>query len=140
MQAAAAEHKWSLNFPSIATIWREGCIIRATILDPIRTAFEESPNLENLLFAPYFTSAITAAVPGWRRIVMSAAELGIPAPCLSTALTYFDSLRSKYLPANLLQAQRDYFGDHEVVLIDRLDQGPVHINWPELLRRQGPRG
>lgn len=134
LQAAAVEYRWSLDLRSIASIWREGCIIRAAMLDPIREAYEDTPNLENLLFAPHFTAAIVQALPGWRRVVMATAELGIPAPTYSAALAYFDSLRSANLPANLLQAQRDFFGEHEYYRIDKPGQGPFHTPWQALLR------
>src|SRR6185312_4569709 len=112
MQAAAAEHEWPLNFGSIALLWRGGCIIRARFLERIKEAFDADPKLENLLLAPYFKEAVTKAQPAWRHVVGTAVQFGIPVPAFTTALTYYDGYRVARLPANLLQAQRDYFGAH----------------------------
>ena len=110
LQYAAKEHDWPLNYGDCALLWRGGCIIRAQFLDRIKEAFDEDPNLENLLLHPYFTDAVHNAQAAWRRVVVKATELGIPVPAFSTALAYYDSYRRGRLPANLLQAQRDYFG------------------------------
>ena len=112
MQAAAEEHKWPLDFGSIALLWRGGCIIRAVFLERIKEAFDADPKLENLLLAPYFQQAIQQAQPAWRKVVGTAVRLGIPTPAFAAALAYYDGYRSARLPANLLQAQRDYFGAH----------------------------
>jgi 6-phosphogluconate dehydrogenase len=129
MQAAAAEHKWPLDFGSIALLWRGGCIIRAVFLERIKDAFAGNPNLENLLLAPYFKQAIDKAQPAWRNVVSTAVQLGIPMPAFATALAYYDGYRSECLPANLLQAQRDYFGAHTYQRIDKPGEGPFHTDW-----------
>lgn len=110
MNEAAKEYGWKLNKPSIALMWRGGCIIRSVFLKDITNAFRSNPDLENLLFDDFFNKAIHTAQPGWRDVVAKAALLGIPTPAFSTALSWFDGYRTKDLPANLLQAQRDYFG------------------------------
>jgi 6-phosphogluconate dehydrogenase len=127
MQSAAAEHKWPLNFGNIALLWRGGCIIRARFLERIKEAFDANPKLENLLLAPYFTKAVEAAQPAWRHVVSTAVQLGIAAPAFTTALTYFDGYRTARLPANLLQAQRDYFGAHTYERTDKA--GTFHTDW-----------
>jgi 6-phosphogluconate dehydrogenase len=127
LEAAAKEHKWPLNYGSIAMLWRGGCIIRARFLDRIKEAFDADPKLENLLLAPYFTKAIEEAQAGWRRAVTVAVERGIPMPAFSAALAYFDGFRRERLPANLLQAQRDYFGAHTYQRTDR--PGTHHSDW-----------
>jgi 6-phosphogluconate dehydrogenase len=129
MREAAKTYGWTLNFGSIAMMWRNGCIIRAQFLGKIKEAFDEQPDLPNLLLAPYFTAAIERNQAGWRRVVALSAELGIPVPAFSSALTYFDSYRSAVLPANLLQAQRDYFGAHTYERIDRPRGEFHHTNW-----------
>jgi 6-phosphogluconate dehydrogenase len=132
LQAAAKEHKWPLNFGNIALLWRGGCIIRARFLERIKEAFDAQPQLENLLLAPYFTQAVEQAQPAWRSVLTTAINLGLPVPAFSTALTYFDGYREARLPANLLQAQRDYFGAHTY---NRTDQeGAFHTDW---LRERG---
>lgn len=136
LQAAAAEHKWPLNFGDIAMLWRGGCIIRAQFLDRIKEAFDADPKLENLLLAPYFREAIEKAQPAWRHVVTTAVQLGIPIPAFAAALSYFDGYRQARLPANLLQAQRDYFGAHTYRRTDK--PGVFHTEWIEL--RRPPRG
>ena len=127
LQAAAAEHEWPLNYGDCALLWRGGCIIRAVFLDRIKEAFDANRNLENLLLAPYFSKAVQQAQDSWRNVVATAARLGIPVPAFSAALCYFDGYRRERLPANLLQAQRDYFGAHTY---ERLDQpGSFHTDW-----------
>ena len=124
---AAREYRWNLNYGNIAMIWRGGCIIRAHFLERIKEAYEQQPALTNLLLAPYFKTIIEKTQANWRRAVMAAAELGIPAPAFSSALNYYDSYRRERLPANLLQAQRDYFGAHTY---ERIDQpGGFHTDW-----------
>lgn len=134
LQYAAKEHDWPLNYGDCALLWRGGCIIRAQFLDRIKEAFDENPNLENLLLHPYFTDAVHNAQSAWRRVVVQATELGIPVPAFSTALAYYDSYRRGRLPANLLQAQRDYFGAHTFERTDR--EGVFHAEW--LKRRKQP--
>ncbi len=129
MQAAAVEHKWPLQFGPIALLWRGGCIIRAVFLERIKEAFDANPNLENLLLAPYFKQAVDKAQPAWRNVVCTAVRLGIPTPAFSTALAYYDGYRAECLPANLLQAQRDYFGAHTYHRTDKPGQGPFHTDW-----------
>jgi 6-phosphogluconate dehydrogenase len=131
LRAAAAAYNWPINFSSVAALWRGGCIIRATLLDPIKEALEDNPNLDNLLLVPHFTQALERAQPAWRRVVMLAAKQGVPTPALSAALAYYDGYRSELLPANLLQALRNYFGAHEYYRVDKLRQ-------PQL--RSGNRG
>jgi len=132
LQAAAEEHDWPLQFGPIALLWRGGCIIRAVFLERIKEAFDADPNLENLLLAPYFKEAVETAQPAWRNVVTTAVELGIPVPAFAAALAYYDSYRSESLPANLLQAQRDYFGAHEYLRVDKPDEGPFHSDWIRL--------
>jgi 6-phosphogluconate dehydrogenase len=127
LAAAAAEHKWDLNFGNIALLWRGGCIIRARFLERIKEAFDQEVKLENLLLAPYFQKAIADAQTPWRKVVAAAAQVGIPAPAFSTALAYYDGYRSARLPANLLQAQRDYFGAHTYQRTDK--EGTFHTDW-----------
>jgi len=127
LAAAAAEHEWPLNFGNVALLWRGGCIIRARFLERIKEAFDADAKLENLLLAPYFQKATAEAQSPWRNVVAAAAKIGIPAPAFSTALAYYDGYRSPRLPANLLQAQRDYFGAHTYQRIDK--EGVFHTDW-----------
>jgi 6-phosphogluconate dehydrogenase len=127
MQAAAAEHRWPLQFGPIALLWRGGCIIRAVFLERIKEAFDADPRLENLLLAPYFQQAVREAQDAWRNVVATAVRAGIPAPAFAAALAYYDGYRSPRLPANLLQAQRDYFGAHTYNRVDR--PGTFHSDW-----------
>ena len=133
LQAAAIEHKWPLNFGPIALLWRGGCIIRAVFLERIKEAFDANPKLENLLLAPYFTDATKKAQAAWRNVVATAVRLGIPTPAFSSALAYYDGYRSERLPANLLQAQRDYFGAHTYNRVDR--PGVFHSEWLDLRKQ-----
>jgi 6-phosphogluconate dehydrogenase len=135
LRAAAQEHDWPLNYGDCALLWRGGCIIRARFLDRIKTAFDEQPQLENLLLAPYFRDAVHAAQPAWRSVVARAVHDGIPVPAFMTALAYYDGYRRERLPANLLQAQRDYFGAHTYERLDR--PGAFHTDW--LSERRPPR-
>jgi 6-phosphogluconate dehydrogenase len=129
LQAAAKEYNWDLKFGEIAMLWRGGCIIRAVFLERIKEAFGKNPQLENLLLDPYFKNIVENAQTAWRNVVKTAVDLGIPVPAFSTALSYFDSYRSANLPANLLQAQRDYFGAHTYKRIDKPDAGTFHTDW-----------
>ncbi len=129
MRAAAAEHKWNLNYGGIALMWRGGCIIRSAFLGKIKEAFDNKPDLTNLLLDPFFQDAVQQAQASWRRVVMTAVELGIPIPAISTALAYFDGYRHDRLPANLLQAQRDYFGAHTYERVDKPRREFFHTNW-----------
>ncbi len=127
MAAAGQEQHWDLHYGEIAMIWRGGCIIRAKFLSRIKEAYDRAPTLANLLLDPYFQSVVEGAQTNWRRVVSTAAELGIPIPAFSSALSYFDSYRSERLPANLIQAQRDYFGAHTYERVDR--PGTFHTEW-----------
>jgi 6-phosphogluconate dehydrogenase len=129
MRAAASEFGWHLNFGSIALMWRAGCIIRSRFLNDIKKAFDKNGDLQNLLFDDFFKKEITGAEKGWRHVVALAAEQGIPTPCFSTALSFFDGYRTQRLPANLLQAQRDYFGAHTYERVDRPRGEFFHTNW-----------
>lgn len=135
IREAAKEYGWKLNNPAIALMWRGGCIIRSVFLADITKAYRANPQLENLLFDNFFRTAIHKAQPGWRRAVGKAIEWGIPTPCFSTALSFYDGYRTKRLPANLLQAQRDYFGAHTFrvnpeCVSETLPIGKdIHINW-----------
>ncbi|NLX25532.1 MAG: decarboxylating NADP(+)-dependent phosphogluconate dehydrogenase [Lentisphaerae bacterium] len=129
MRAAADEYGWTLNNGGIALMWRGGCIIRSVFLGKIKEAFDNEPDLVNLLLDPFFKEAIENAQAAWRRVVMKSVELGIPMPAISAALAYFDGYRSARLPANLLQAQRDYFGAHTYERIDKPRGEFFHTNW-----------
>jgi len=132
LAAAAAEHDWPLDYGSISMLWRGGCIIRAQFLERIAEAYRDQPDLENLMLAPYFTEALSNAQRAWRHVVATAATIGIPVPAFMTALAYYDGYRHARLPANLLQAQRDYFGAHTYKRVDR--DGTFHSEWLELRR------
>ncbi|VEU22215.1 DEKNAAC103220 [Brettanomyces naardenensis] len=135
IREAAKEFKWDLNFPSIPLMWRGGCIIRSAFLGEITKAYREDKYLENLLFHPFFRSAIEKAQSGWRKSVTKAVVNGIPTPAFATALSFYDDYKSERLPANLLQAQRDYFGAHTFSILpkyahDKVKPGKnIHINW-----------
>jgi len=129
MRAAAKEYKWSLNYGGIALMWRGGCIIRSTFLGMIKAAFDKNPQLENLLFDPYFQGKILACQKGWRDICVAGIIHGIPLPGITSALSYFDGLRTERLPANLLQAQRDFFGAHQYERVDKPRGTFFHTNW-----------
>jgi 6-phosphogluconate dehydrogenase len=129
MRAAAAEYKWNLNNGGIALMWRGGCIIRSVFLGKIKDAFDKNPKLPNLLLDSYFKSQIRTAQAAWRRVVSRAIRLGIPVPAMSTALAFYDGYRHDRLPANLLQAQRDYFGAHTYERIDKPRGQFFHTNW-----------
>ena len=129
MREAAKEYGWKLNYGGIALMWRGGCIIRSVFLGKIKEAFDKEPELANLLLAPFFREKVTAAQDSWRRVVATAIINGIPVPSMSAGLSYFDGYRTERLPANLLQAQRDYFGAHTYERIDRPRGEFFHTNW-----------
>jgi 6-phosphogluconate dehydrogenase len=129
MRAAAEEYKWDLKFGDIALMWREGCIIRAQFLGRIKEAFDKNPDLQNLLLDDYFKKVIEANQSAWREVVATAVTNGIPVPAFSSALAYYDGYRSAVLPANLLQAQRDYFGAHTYERVDKPRGEFFHTNW-----------
>jgi 6-phosphogluconate dehydrogenase len=136
MREAQKEYKWKLNFGEIAQIWRGGCIIRAAFLQKITEAFERDEELPNLLLDPYFKDAVEKSQANWRKVIATAVEHGIPVPCFSSALAYFDSYRTANLPQNLLQAQRDFFGAHTYERTDKPRGRFFHIDWPEPGRPQ----
>jgi len=129
LRDAAAQYKWKLNYGGIALMWRGGCIIRSKFLGKIKEAFDKNPNLSNLLLDEFFTEKVHAAQAGWRRTAAAAFVNGFPIPAISTALCYYDSLRSAVLPANMIQAQRDYFGAHTYERTDEKEGIPFHTNW-----------
>jgi 6-phosphogluconate dehydrogenase len=128
-KAAAKEYGWNLNYGGIALMWREGCIIRSAFLGKIKEAFDRKPDLSNLLLDPYFKGQVEAAQSAWRRVVAKAVELGVPVPAMSSALAFYDGYRHERLPANLIQAQRDYFGAHTYERIDKPRGQFFHTNW-----------
>jgi 6-phosphogluconate dehydrogenase len=129
LRAADVEYKWGLNFGRIALLWRAGCIIRARFLGKINEAYDRNSSLPNLLLDPWFSGIISSYQGAWRKVIGAAVDQGIPAPAFTSALAYYDSYRSAKLPANLLQAQRDYFGAHTYKRIDR--EGIFHTKWEE---------
>ena len=136
LRAASDEFEWGLDLGKCAALWRGGCIIRAQFLEPIMEAFAGTPDLENLLLAPYFREAVVQRQEAWRRVVSVASIAGIPVPAFSAALGYYDSIRRERLPANLLQAQRDYFGAHRYRRLDREGDDDFHTDW--LAERRTP--
>ncbi len=129
LQAAAKTYGWDLKYGEIALMWRGGCIIRSVFLGKIKEAFDKNPELTNLLLDPFFKEKVEKAQAGWRKVVSEAVLNGIPVPAFATALNYFDGYRSERLPANLLQAQRDYFGAHSYERVDRPRGEFFHTNW-----------
>jgi 6-phosphogluconate dehydrogenase len=129
LRAAAEEFKWKLNYGGIALLWRGGCIIRSAFLGKIKDAFDKNPKLSNLLLDPFFKKTIEASQDAWRRVISTAVMNGIWIPAFSTALNYFDGFRNSRLPANLLQAQRDFFGAHQYERVDRPRGEFFHTNW-----------
>jgi 6-phosphogluconate dehydrogenase len=129
LRAAAKEYGWKLNYGNIALMWRGGCIIRSAFLGKINEAFTKHPRLQNLMLDTFFKRGIRHSQKGWRNVVAVAAKRGIPVPAISTALAFFDSYRSERLPANLLQAQRDYFGAHTYERTDKPRGEFFHTNW-----------
>jgi 6-phosphogluconate dehydrogenase len=126
---ASKDFGWDLDLGSVASLWRAGCIIRAEFLEDITTAFVDDPGLEDLTTAPFFTTALTEAAGSWRKVVSGAVDAGLPVPAYASALTYFDGMRSEILPANLIQAQRDYFGAHTFERTDRPRGEFFHHEW-----------
>jgi 6-phosphogluconate dehydrogenase len=135
LAAAAKEHEWPLDYGAIAMMWRGGCIIRAQFLERIFDAYKAEPGLENLMLAPYFTQALAKAQKAWRHVIATAATIGVPVPAFMTALAYYDGYRHASLPANLLQAQRDYFGAHTYERTDK--PGTFHTEWLDLRKPVG---
>jgi 6-phosphogluconate dehydrogenase len=129
MRAAADEYDWDLDYGSIALMWREGCIIRSVFLGDIRDAFARQPDLPNLLLDSYFEKQVESAQMAWRRVVAQAVKLGIPVPAMSSALAFYDGYRHARLPANMIQAQRDYFGAHTYERVDRPRGEYFHTDW-----------
>jgi 6-phosphogluconate dehydrogenase len=129
LRSAAQEYKWNLNYGGIALMWRGGCIIRSAFLGKIKNAFDADPHLTNLLLAPYFKIEIQDSLKAWRHVVAQAVTLGIPVPALSSALAFYDGYRLGYLPANLIQAQRDYFGAHTYERVDQPRGVFFHTDW-----------
>ncbi len=129
MRATAKEFGWKLNYGGIALMWRGGCIIRSAFLGDIKKAFDKNPGLVNLLLDPFFKKAMEKAHPSWRRVTQTAIELGIPTPTIGSSLAYYDGYRHARLPANLLQAQRDYFGAHTYERVDKPRGEFFHTNW-----------
>jgi 6-phosphogluconate dehydrogenase len=129
MDAAAKEYGWKLNYGGIALMWRGGCIIRSTFLGKIKEAYDKNPDLSNLLLDPFFKDIVGKAQDSWRKVISTAVVNGIPVPAMCTALNYFDGYRAERLPANLLQAQRDYFGAHTYERIDKPRGEFFHTNW-----------
>lgn len=129
LKAAAKTYGWELNYGEIALMWRGGCIIRSTFLGNIKEAFDKNSGLDNLLLDPFFTHAVATAQDGWRRVCAAAVINGIPVPAFTSALSYYDGYRSERLPANLLQAQRDYFGAHTYERLDAERGKMFHTNW-----------
>lgn len=129
MRAAAKTNGWNLNYGGIALMWRGGCIIRSVFLGKIKEAYDNNPELSNLLLDPYFKTTIQSLVPAWRNVAATALRAGVPAPELCAALSYFDGYTSERLPANLLQAQRDYFGAHTYERVDQPRGQFFHTNW-----------
>ena len=129
MRDAARTYNWNLNYGGVALMWREGCIIRSAFLGKIQEAYADNPALENLLLDGYFRDAVIDAQSAWRQTVMTGIKHGIPLPIMSGALAFYDGYRSANLPANLLQAQRDYFGAHTYERVDRPRGEYFHTNW-----------
>ena len=136
MAEASRVNNWDLQFGSIAQIWRGGCIIRARFLQKITDAFDRNAALPNLLLDDYFRGAIGRAQENWRKVVTTAAAAGLPIPAFASSLAYYDGYRTANLPANLLQAQRDYFGAHTYERVDQPRGRHFHIDWPESSRPQ----
>ena len=129
LKKASDRYQWNLDLGSIAMIWRKGCIIRSAFLNKITQAYTENPYLENLLFDEYFINTINGLSINWRQVISEGVLQGIPLPCMSAALSYFDGLRTRHSTANLIQAQRDYFGAHTYERIDTERGKFFHTNW-----------
>jgi 6-phosphogluconate dehydrogenase len=129
MRTAATAHDWKLNYGEIALLWRGGCIIRSVFLEDIKKAFDRNPDLPNLLLDDYFRDKLAAVQSSWRTVCAAAIQAGIPVPAMTGALSYYDAYRCERLPANLLQAQRDYFGAHTYERLDAQRGEVFHTNW-----------
>jgi 6-phosphogluconate dehydrogenase len=129
LREAAKEYGWNLNFGGIALMWRGGCIIRSRFLGKIKDAFDNNPKLTNLLQDDFFRGVLNNYQSSWRSAIIKAIEMGVPTPAFTTALAFFDGYRTERLPANLLQAQRDYFGAHTYERIDKPRGQYFHTNW-----------
>ena len=129
MRNASVSYGWKLAYGDIALMWRGGCIIRSAFLGEIKNAYDKNPALENLLLDSYFTDAMEKAQQGWRKVCAAALEYGVPVPAMTSALSYYDGCRCERLPANLLQAQRDYFGAHTYERLDAPRGQFFHTNW-----------
>jgi len=129
LREAANEQKWNLNFGGIALMWRGGCIIRSRFLAEIKKAYDKNPKLTNLLMDDFFSKVLNEYQPSWRRAIIQAIQYGVPTPAFSTALSFYDGYRTGRLPANLLQAQRDYFGAHTYERVDKPRGEFFHTNW-----------
>jgi 6-phosphogluconate dehydrogenase len=129
MREAAREYRWNLDFGKIALLWRAGCIIRSAFLERIKEAFAGDRRLPNLLLDPYFSGVVQKCQGSWRRVAAEAVRLGIPTPAIGAALSFYDGYRSARLPANLIQAQRDYFGAHTYERVDRPRGEFFHTEW-----------
>jgi 6-phosphogluconate dehydrogenase len=129
LREAGKEYKWKLNYGGIALVWRAGCIIRSAFLDKIKAAFDRNADLSNLLLDPYFSGVMERCQSSWRKVASKALEAGVPVPAFTTALAFYDGYRSARLPANLLQAQRDYFGAHTYERVDKPRGQFFHTNW-----------
>jgi 6-phosphogluconate dehydrogenase len=131
LRAVEKEHGWKLNMGGIALMWRGGCIIRSAFLGDIKTAFDKNSGLQNLLLDNFFSSAINNYQASWRKAIIRGIEIGAPMPAFSTALSFYDGYRTERLPANLLQAQRDFFGAHTYERIDKPRGQFFHTNWTD---------
>ena len=129
LQAAAKHYDWPLNYGNIAMLWRGGCIIRSVFLGQIKEAFDSNAELKNLMLAPWFQNKLAQAQEGWRRVIANSIMAGIPVPAFTAALEYYDGYRCANLPANMLQAQRDYFGAHTYERTDRPRGEFFHTDW-----------
>lgn len=129
IRQAAKDYDWEVDLGETARIWTAGCIIRAKLLGDVKKAFEKDPNLVNLMISDHFAKEVLARVDSWRRIVTLAVAVGVPVPALSASLAYFDSYRRARLPANLVQAQRDFFGSHTFERIDKPRGEAYHDKW-----------
>ena len=132
LREAAQSEQWNLNFGGIALMWRGGCIIRSRFLGKIKEAYDKNPNITNLLLDDFFRDVLIRYQDSWRQAIIQAIQIGVPTPAFSTALSFYDGYRSERLPANLLQAQRDFFGSHTYQRTDRPNAGFVHTNWTEV--------
>ena len=129
LRAAAGTYGWKLDYGGIALLWRGGCIIRSAFLDKSTAAYDRDPGLERLLLDPYFRQTLQSHLPAWRTVAAAAIQYGVPAPAMTAALSYFDGCTTERLPANLLQAQRDYFGAHTYERLDCPRDQFFHTNW-----------